>query len=218
MIIYKMKLTAVTSETLYESINIYITDNKNKVKTYDDMIDVVLKMMKSGYYFPFDRDILRDAMESLTFMYCPGDEMNRDRVVCQLEDMDDDDDDDDESDGGEDGVRSALAGLGGLGGLGGQGGDPMEMMSKLFSGMVDPSSVQKATKKEECSDCPSKGCADCPKKEEEAKDAKEDAKEDEVVSEETVAVDDIVVEDVEDADDVDDVDDVGESTEEKTEK
>ena len=204
-----MKLTAVTSETLYESINIYITDNKIKVKTYDDMIDVVLKMMKSGYYFPFDRDILRDAMESLTFMYCPGDEMNRDRVVCQLEDMDDDDDDDD-SDEGEDGVRSALAGLGGLGGLGGQGGDPMEMMSKLFSGMVDPSSVKKATKKEEeCSDCPSKGCADCPKKEEEVK---EDAKE------ETVVVDDIVVEDVDDVDDVGDVGDVGESTEEKTEK
>ena len=209
-----MKLTAVTSETLYESINIYITDNKIKVKTYDDMIDVVLKMMKSGYYFPFDRDILRDAMESLTFMYCPGDEMNRDRVVCQLEDMDDDDDDDD-SDEGEDGVRSALAGLGGLGGLGGQGGDPMEMMSKLFSGMVDPSSMKNdKVEKEECSDCPSKGCADCPKKEEEVKEAKED----EVVSEETVAVDDIVVEDVEDADDVDDVDDVGESTEEKTEK
>ena len=49
-------------------------------------------------------------------------------------------------------------------------------------------------------------------------ESKEDAKEDEVVSEETVAVDDIVVEDVEDVEDVDDVDDVGESTEEKKEE
>ena len=88
-----MKLTSVTPETLYETIDTFVTDNKSKVKTYDDMIDVVLKMMKDGYCFSFDRDILRDAMESLTFMYCPGDEMNRDRVVCQLEDVDDDDDD-----------------------------------------------------------------------------------------------------------------------------
>jgi hypothetical protein len=147
-----MKLIAVTPEMLYETIDSYITDNNCKVKTYEGMIDVVLKMMKGGYCFSFDRDILRDAMESLTYMYCPGDEMNKDRVVCQLEDMDDDIDESDSDDGDLD-PMSALAGLGGLGG---PGGDPMQMMSKLFSGMVDPNSV----KKEECDDCPKKECDD----------------------------------------------------------
>ena len=76
MIIYKMKLTTVTPEYLYETIDTYVTTKKIKIHTYEEMIDTVLKMMKGGYCFPFDRDILRDAMESLTFMYCPGDEMN----------------------------------------------------------------------------------------------------------------------------------------------
>ena len=89
-----MKFTVVTPETLYETIDTYVTENEIKITTYDEMIDTVLKMMKDGHCFPFDRDILRDAMESLTFMYCPGDEMNKDRVVCQLEDMPDDDSDD----------------------------------------------------------------------------------------------------------------------------
>ena len=43
-----------------------------------------------------DRDLLRDAMECLTFMYCPSDDMNRDRVVQQL--VDEGDESDEESD------------------------------------------------------------------------------------------------------------------------
>ena len=91
-----MKFTVVTPETLYESIDTFVTDNKLKITTYDEMIETILKMMKEGFCFPFDRDILRDAMESLTYTYCPGDDMNRDRVVCQLEDVPDDDSDEDE--------------------------------------------------------------------------------------------------------------------------
>ena len=173
-----MKLSVVTPETLYESIDSFVTDNKIKITTYDEMIDTVLKMMKDGFCFSFDRDILRDAMESLTFMYCPGDEMNRDRVVCQLEDVPDEEDDDSESDDGDVDPMSALAGLGGLGG---PGGDPMKLMSQLFSGMVDPpkkkedkeevkeevkEEAKEEVKKDECDDCPSKSCEDCPKKEE----------------------------------------------------
>ena len=93
-----MKFTVVTPETLYESIDTFVTDNKLKITTYDEMIETILKMMKEGFCFPFDRDILRDAMESLTYTYCPGDDMNRDRVVCQLEDVPDDDSDEDDED------------------------------------------------------------------------------------------------------------------------
>ena len=49
-----------------------------------------------------DRDILRDAMESLTYMYAPSDDMNKDRLVQQFADEEDDEDDDDSS-GEEDG-------------------------------------------------------------------------------------------------------------------
>ena len=89
-----MKLTVVTPETLYESINTYITENEIKITSYDEMIDTVLKMMKDGRCFPFDRDILRDAMESLTYMYCPGDDINKERVMDQLAASDDEDDED----------------------------------------------------------------------------------------------------------------------------
>lgn len=128
-----MKFTVVTPETLYESIDTFVTENKTKITTYDEMIETILKMMKEGFCFPFDRDILRDAMESLTYTYCPGDDMNRDRVVCQLEDVPDDESDEDDDDDVD--PMNALASLGGPGG---PGGDPMKLMSQLFSGMVDP--------------------------------------------------------------------------------
>ena len=35
-------------------------------------------------------------MEDLTYMYCPGDDINKERVILQLEPDDDEDDDDDE--------------------------------------------------------------------------------------------------------------------------
>jgi len=57
-------------------------------------------MVKDGHCFTVDRDILRDAMESLTYMYAPSDEMNKDRLIQQFVDEDDDDDD---SDGSEEG-------------------------------------------------------------------------------------------------------------------
>ena len=40
--------------------------------------------------------LLRTIMEDLTYMYCPGDDLNKERVILQLEPDDDDDDDDDE--------------------------------------------------------------------------------------------------------------------------
>ena len=48
------------------------------------MINVILDMIKVGYCFTMDRDILRDAMESLTYMYAPSDDMNKDRLVQQF--------------------------------------------------------------------------------------------------------------------------------------
>ena len=58
------------------------------------MKEVILLMIKSGYMFNMDRDRLRDAMEDITYMMCPEDDINKDRVSRGLEYEDDSDDSD----------------------------------------------------------------------------------------------------------------------------
>ena len=57
------------------------------------MKNLILTMVKAGYMFNMDRDRLRDAMEDITFMLCPDDDANKDRVERGLEYDDDDDSD-----------------------------------------------------------------------------------------------------------------------------
>ena len=96
-------LKKVTVDDLYETIDTYVKNSGQNIRSYNEMVDIILNMIKDGYYFPFDRDILRDAMDSLTYMYFPEEEMNKDRLIQQLDDdvdeADDDEDDDDEMSG-----------------------------------------------------------------------------------------------------------------------
>ena len=89
-------LKIVKQDTVYDTIHSYITESSKSVTNYEEMIEVVLDMIKEGHCFLMDRDILRDALETLTFMYEPNDDMNKDRVVLQLIDIDDDEEDDEE--------------------------------------------------------------------------------------------------------------------------
>ena len=89
-------LKIVKQDTVYETIQSFIAESSKSVSNYEDMIEVVLEMIKVGHCFLMDRDILRDALETLTFMYEPNDDMNRDRVILQLIDVDDEDDIEDE--------------------------------------------------------------------------------------------------------------------------
>ena len=95
----------VGSDELHKSICSFIQDTKTIIGDYEDMKLLVLNMIKAGYMFNMDRDRLRDAMEDITFMLCPDDDANKDRVERGLEyddnDSDDDSDDDimDENDG-----------------------------------------------------------------------------------------------------------------------
>ena len=127
-----VKLTIVKVDDLYQSIYSFVTDNKVVVSEYDDMIKTVLRMIAGGYCFSMDRDLLRDAMESMTYMYAPEDDMNRDRVICQLEDDGDDSDSEDgEGNGMQDNPMEGLMRMmGGLGGLGG-GMPPMSGMPSM---------------------------------------------------------------------------------------
>ena len=88
------ELTVVTVDTLHSSIRDFIVKNEVVIGDYEDMKGLVLNMIKAGYMFNMDRDRLRDAMEDITFMLCPDDEANKDRVERGLEYDDDDSGDD----------------------------------------------------------------------------------------------------------------------------
>ena len=54
--------------------------------------------MREGTCFLMDRDVLRDAMECLTYAYSPDDDMNKDRVIAQLAEVEEDDDEEEDED------------------------------------------------------------------------------------------------------------------------
>lgn len=89
-------ITVVSVDNLHESIRSYIMNGDIIISSYEDMKDVVLNMIKSGYMFNMDRDRLRDAMEDMTFMLLPTDDAIKDRVERGLEydDFSDSDDSD----------------------------------------------------------------------------------------------------------------------------
>jgi hypothetical protein len=91
------KLKVVKDDLLHESVIKYIEDNEVVIGEYEDMKKMVLGMIADGYMFNMERDRLRDAMEDITFMLNPNDDINKDRVSRGLE-YDDEDSDEEEID------------------------------------------------------------------------------------------------------------------------
>ena len=91
-------LTLVTLENIHEVIPAFIIEKQILISSYEDMVDVVLEMVKNRHVFNMDREILRTIMEDLTYMYCPGDDINKERVMGQLEASDDEDELDEDDD------------------------------------------------------------------------------------------------------------------------
>ena len=150
-----VELKKVTSHNVYDTINNFVTSGELVVDDYDSMIEVILSMIKVGYCFAMDRDLLRDAMESLTYMYAPSDDMNKDRLVQQFAD-DEDDDDDDEEDGEEDFgnmdlmkmmqmMGGAMGGEGGMPDLGSLVGESPDQEPKTVTTDEVPSEVEETT-------------------------------------------------------------------------
>jgi len=75
----------ITTDNLHKGILDFISGNNIIIGEYDDMKDCILKMIRSYHVFNMDRDRLRDAMEDITFMLCPEDDINKDRVSRGLE-------------------------------------------------------------------------------------------------------------------------------------
>jgi len=94
--------TFVKLDNMHVTILNYIKDNNIKIVEYEDMKECILKMIREKYIFNINRDRLRDAMEDLTYMFSPNDEINKDRVNKGLEYEYSDDEDDDEYDDDED--------------------------------------------------------------------------------------------------------------------
>ena len=93
-------IKVISTENIHECVCKFIDETGTIIGDYDDMKDLVLTMIRAGYMFSGDRDRLRDAMEDITYMLCPDDDANRDRVEKGLE-YDEEDgasDDDDEDD------------------------------------------------------------------------------------------------------------------------
>lgn len=86
-------LKLVTIENMHILIPEFINENQTIIGGYEDIMNVVLRMIKAKYFFNMDKNILRGCLEDLTYMYCPGDDVNKDRVVSMLEPSDDEDDD-----------------------------------------------------------------------------------------------------------------------------
>jgi hypothetical protein len=119
-------LKKVVSDDLYETIHSYIKSNNIKIEGYSCMVSSILTMIKDGYCFTMDRDILRDSMECLTFMYSPNDDMNKDRVIQQLFDEEDSDDESDDDDGNSDSETNSEFG----------GADLLKMMQMMSGSMA----------------------------------------------------------------------------------
>ena len=89
-------LTLVTLDNIHQIIPDFIISNEIIITSYEDMMETVMTMIRNKHLFNMDRNILRSCLEDLTYMYCPGDDVNKDRILGMLEPSDDEDDDEDE--------------------------------------------------------------------------------------------------------------------------
>ena len=106
-------ITQVTLENLHEMIPEYIHGNKVIIQNYDDMKEVYLSMLRDRYLFSLDRDILVHSLIDLTYMFAPGDDVNKDNVLdtITLEDEEDDEEDDDSMNDSDDIVVKDISGM-----------------------------------------------------------------------------------------------------------
>ena len=94
-------ITQVTLDNFHEHVPEYIFNTKTIIQNYEDMKEVYLSMLRNNYLFTFDRDILIACLTDLTYMYSPGDDLNKDAViellVLESEDLDEENESDDEA-------------------------------------------------------------------------------------------------------------------------
>ena len=89
-----VELKIVKAEVLHQTLLTWIQENNVIIGDYEDMKEMVLRIIRAGNCFVMDRDRLRDAMEDISFMMNAEDDALKDRVLRSLEYEDDTDDED----------------------------------------------------------------------------------------------------------------------------
>jgi len=92
-----MEIVQVNADNIHTILPKYIKDNDIKITDIDSMIETYMNMVKENFLFTLDRDLLKDIIVDLTYMYSPNDDSNKDRVLYHLVGSDSDDDDDEGS-------------------------------------------------------------------------------------------------------------------------
>ena len=87
-----VELKIVKVEELHQTLLSWIQENNVIIGDYEDMKEMVLRMIRAGHCFVMDRDRLRDAMEDIAFMMNAEDDALKDRVLRSLEYEDDSED------------------------------------------------------------------------------------------------------------------------------
>jgi len=93
-----MDIKTVTLENFNETMTKYIDEKSIKITDIDSMIETYMGMIENRYLFTFDRDLLKDMLVDLTYMYSPNDDANKDRVLFHLVGSDSDDSDGEDED------------------------------------------------------------------------------------------------------------------------
>ena len=73
----QVTLRLVTIENYHEIIPKYITEKEIIISDYDDMTNCILQMIREGYCFNMDKNLLRGFLEDLTYMFSPNDDKNK---------------------------------------------------------------------------------------------------------------------------------------------
>ena len=93
-----MSLKLITTDNFHLEVPKYISDNEIILSEYNDVTELILKMLRDDYFFNMDLNLLRGYCELLIYKYAPNDEKNKDRIITMLEESDDESsDDEDES-------------------------------------------------------------------------------------------------------------------------
>lgn len=91
-----MSTKLITTENFHLVVPRYIDDNEIILSEYNDVTEVILKMLRDDYFFNMDMNLLRGYCEMLIYKYAPNDEKNKDRLITMLEESDDESSDDDD--------------------------------------------------------------------------------------------------------------------------
>ena len=118
-----MEIITVTNENFHIILPKYIEDKNIKICDIDSMIETYMSMVEEHHLFMIDRDLLKDLLVDLTYMYAPKDDANKSRALYHLvgSDSDSDDNDDDNSDmlNNMKNMMSSMSGMPGMSGMSG---------------------------------------------------------------------------------------------------